>query len=95
LYASAQIVPTTVMSSVITLLEGWATCFSGSGTECVTPNYVRSFLVVVSIVLVALPWILRFNRDPGARDLYGAGALIFLIWVITDYPAADQKPGRS
>lgn len=52
--------------------------------------------LVVSIVLVALPWILRFTQDTLARDFYvGAGALIFLVWLITDYTAADQKPGRS
>lgn len=52
--------------------------------------------LVVSIVLVALPWILRFTQDTIARDFYvGAGVLIFLVWLITDYTAADQKPARS
>jgi hypothetical protein len=50
--------------------------------------------LVVSIVLVALPWILRFSQVTIARDFYvGAGALIFVVWWITDYAATAQKPG--
>ena len=40
----------------------------------------------VSLLLPALPWLLRFAADPTARNLYvGAGAAIFVTWLITDY----------
>jgi hypothetical protein len=41
---------------------------------------------VVSIALIALPWILKFAPDTVARNFYlGAGALIFAVWLVTDY----------
>jgi hypothetical protein len=43
---------------------------------------------VVSIALVALPWMLNFALDVAARNFYvGAGALIFAVWLVTDYRA--------
>ena len=50
---------------------------------------------VVSIALVALPWIFKFAPDTVARNFYvSAGALIFAVWLVTDYrtiPKADPK----
>lgn len=42
--------------------------------------------LVVSILLVSLPWLLGFDRDAVARSVFiGLGLLLFAIWVITDY----------
>ena len=42
--------------------------------------------LVVSIALGALPWLLRFSADTVARNFYlGAGAGIFIVWMVTDY----------
>lgn len=50
---------------------------------------------VVSIALIALPWIFKFALDVVARNFYvSAGALIFAVWLVTDYrtmPKADPK----
>jgi hypothetical protein len=46
---------------------------------------------VVSLTLPTLPWLLRFATDSLSRNFYlGAGAVIFVTWLITDYgkPAA-------
>jgi hypothetical protein len=46
---------------------------------------------VVSLALVALPWLLKFNTEIGARNFYlGAGVSIFLVWLITDYRAVNR-----
>jgi hypothetical protein len=51
--------------------------------------------LVVSIALIALPWIFKFAPDVVARNFYvSAGALIFAVWLVTDYrtiPKADPK----
>ncbi len=45
--------------------------------------------LIVSVALVALPWILKFAADTTARNFYlGAGALIFVTWAVTDYKSA-------
>ena len=45
--------------------------------------------LVVSICLVALPWALQFSTDMAARNFYvGAGATIFLVWLVSDYRPA-------
>lgn len=42
--------------------------------------------LVVSLVLPALPFVLRFAADPVARNFFiGAGVAIFFTWLITDY----------
>ncbi|CAN5543359.1 MAG: hypothetical protein ACR2H4_01055 [Pyrinomonadaceae bacterium] len=46
---------------------------------------------VVSIALVALPWVVGFASDTTARNFYVAsGVLIFVVWLITDYKAAER-----
>lgn len=51
--------------------------------------------LVVSIALVALPWLLRFAQDTVARDFYaGAGVLIFVVWLISDYTATPATVDR-
>jgi hypothetical protein len=42
-------------------------------------------------VIVAYPWIAGFERVAPARDFYiVAGVAVFLLWLITDYRAADR-----
>ncbi len=42
--------------------------------------------LVVSVVLVLLPWLLGFASTPAARNFYiGAGIVIFIVWLVTDY----------
>jgi hypothetical protein len=42
--------------------------------------------LIVSVVLVALPWIMGFSADGRARTFYvGAGIGIFLTWLLSDY----------
>lgn len=52
--------------------------------------------LLVSILLVALPWLLGFDQDAVARSVFiGLGLLLFAIWVITDYGShthAAAKP---
>jgi hypothetical protein len=45
--------------------------------------------LVVSLALPALPFVLRFAAEPVARNFFlGAGAVIFITWLITDYRGA-------
>lgn len=54
--------------------------------------------LIVSLTLIALPWILGFASNQSARNFYVAvGVLIFVVWLVTDYKAIDLKksPERS
>ena len=47
---------------------------------------------LVSFVLIALPWIAGFASETAARNFFiGAGILIFVVWLTTDYKAAQEK----
>jgi hypothetical protein len=42
-------------------------------------------------VIVAYPWIAGFDHVPAARNFYVvAGLALFLLWLITDYRAAER-----
>ncbi len=42
-------------------------------------------------VIVAYPWIAGFDHIGTARNFYiGAGVVVFALWLITDYRAADR-----
>lgn len=42
--------------------------------------------LVVSVALVALPWLLGFAAQPVARSFYVAiGVVIFVVWLLTSY----------
>ncbi len=46
-------------------------------------------------VIVAYPWIAGFERALPARNFYIiAGVVVFVLWLITDYRAAD-RPGTT
>jgi hypothetical protein len=46
---------------------------------------------VLSFVLVAMPWIFGYADEPAARNYYVASGIgLFLVWVMTDYKAADR-----
>lgn len=48
--------------------------------------------LIVSLTLIALPWILGFASNQSARNFYVAvGVLIFVVWLVTDYKAIDLK----
>ena len=77
--------------AVVHLLLTLATAFPLGAVKLVPLPLHGAIELVVSIALVALPWILRFTQDTVARDFYlGAGGLIFVVWLITDYSAADE-----
>ncbi|MDB5103100.1 MAG: uncharacterized protein JWP91_789 [Fibrobacteres bacterium] len=46
--------------------------------------------LVLSPLLIAMPWIAGFRNDDSARYFYiVAGVALFLVWLTTDYKAAD------
>lgn len=46
---------------------------------------------VMSFLLVAMPWIFGYANEAAARNYYiGAGIGLFVVWLITDYKAADR-----
>jgi len=48
--------------------------------------------LVLSPILVAMPWIAGFQHDSTSRIFYIiAGAALFLVWLTTDYKAADLQ----
>lgn len=52
--------------------------------------------LIVSIVLVATPWLFSFVGEPAARNFYVAfGVVVFLVWLVTDYKAAGPSPARK
>jgi len=63
-----------------------ATAF-GAGVVKVVPLHVHGGIeLVVSLVLVVLPWILGFAGVVRARWFFvGAGVVIFLVWLLTAY----------
>lgn len=60
------------------------------GVASLVPFTVHGWVeLLVSIGLVALPFIAGFSDAPDARNFYiVAGAVIFIVWLITDYKAA-------
>lgn len=52
--------------------------------------------IVVSALLVALPWVAGFAGETAARNFYLAvGVVIFIVWLLTDYrsvAAEDAVP---
>ncbi len=48
-----------------------------------------SIELLVSVLLVALPWVLGFSGEETARNFYvGFGVAVFLTWLLTDYKSA-------
>jgi hypothetical protein len=42
-------------------------------------------------LLVSMPWIAGFSREPLACTMFvGSGVVLFLVWLMTDYRAADR-----
>ena len=47
---------------------------------------------VLSFAFILFPWLLRFNLDFPARNFYvGSGVVLFVVWLITDYKAAETE----
>lgn len=52
--------------------------------------------LVLSPLLIAMPWIAGFSLDTSARYFYiAAGIALFLVWLTTDYKAADIAYGKK
>ncbi|HKP95799.1 MAG TPA: hypothetical protein VJ385_08590 [Fibrobacteria bacterium] len=46
--------------------------------------------LILSPLLIAMPWIAGFKYDPASRYFFViAGVALFLVWLTTDYKAAD------
>jgi hypothetical protein len=46
--------------------------------------------LVLSPLLIAMPWIAGFSYDMAGRAFFvAAGVLLFVVWLTTDYKAAD------
>lgn len=51
--------------------------------------------LVLSPLLIAMPWLAGFSADEPARWFFVAmGAALFVVWLITDYKAADIGYGK-
>jgi hypothetical protein len=76
--------------AAVHLLLTLVTAFPLGAIKIVPLRLHGAIELVVSIALVALPWALKFASDLTARDFYVcAGALIFVVWAITDYKGAE------
>lgn len=62
------------------------------GALPVVPFTVHGALeFIIAPLLVAYPWIAGFSEVPGPRNFFiAAGAALFLVWLLTDYRAADR-----
>ena len=67
------------------------------GLVKVVPFGVHGTLeLVISVALVAVPWVLGFAEQTRARNFYvGTGLAVFVVYLITDYKAADARPQPS
>jgi hypothetical protein len=59
------------------------------GSATLIPFKIHGLIeLIVSIVLVVLPWVLGFAATPAARNFFiAAGVIIFLVWRLTNYKA--------
>ena len=66
------------------------------GVSKVLPFSIHgSIELIVSILLIVLPWLANFSTGVNSRNFFVAiGVLIFVIWLLTDYrfkrPASEQ-----
>lgn len=52
--------------------------------------------LILSPFLVAMPWIAGFAYDMPGRDFFVvAGIALFVVWLLTDYKAADIAYGKK
>ena len=52
--------------------------------------------IIVSILLVILPWIGGFSAGVNSRNFFVAmGIVIFLVWMLTDYRSGTAAPDRT
>ena len=51
---------------------------------------------VVAILLIILPWLANFSAGINSRNFFVAiGALILIIWILTDFRSAGRASGRG
>ena len=91
-------VPATVsyVLAAVHLMETLITRFP-LGVIKILPFTVHgSIEFVLSFLLVAMPWIFGYSSEPAARNYYVAsGIALFVVWLITDYKAADRSPAYT
>jgi hypothetical protein len=65
------------------------------GVQKLVPMALHAALeLIVSVSLIPLPWILGSSAHPTARWFFpGAGAVIFAVWLITDYRGVRKPVG--
>jgi hypothetical protein len=52
--------------------------------------------LILSPFLIAMPWIAGFGYDMAGRDFFVvAGIALFIVWLLTDYKAADIAYGKK
>ena len=52
--------------------------------------------LAVTFVLLAAPWVFRFSADLPARTFFlFAGVVLGIVYLTTDYKAADESRGRG
>ena len=52
--------------------------------------------LVVAILLIVLPWLANFSAGVNSRNFFVAmGAIIFIIWLLTDFRSAGRASGRE
>lgn len=51
--------------------------------------------LIISPLLIAMPWIAGFSYDQSARYFFIVGGVaLFFVWLVTDYKAADMAYGK-
>ncbi len=79
--------------AVIHLILTLTTAFPYGILKLIPFTVHRALEVVVSILLVLAPWIFGFAAEDNAKMFYiGSGILIFIVYLTTDYKAAEADP---
>ena len=66
------------------------TAYPGGAVRVIPFTVHGAIEFVTAIALIASPWLFQFAADGIARNLFVIlGASLFVVWLITDYRAAD------
>lgn len=66
------------------------TAYPGGALRIIPFTVHGTIEFITAFALIASPWILNFAGDATARNLFVAmGAMLFVVWMVTDYRAAD------
>lgn len=71
------------------------TAYPGGAVRIIPFTVHGAIEFAVAIALMAAPWAFQFAADGIARNLFVVlGASLFVVWLMTDYRAADMAPYR-